>query len=103
MFTWICPTCGREVPPSYDQCPDCVAKGIKQAPQSAEAVPPVATPSLPAPAQVIAPPRSGFAIPTWALAIIFAIVLIGLGAAAIWFFHNSGSGAMASGPAPVAA
>ena len=27
MFSWICPQCGREVPPSYTECPDCVAKG----------------------------------------------------------------------------
>ncbi len=24
MFTWICPQCGREVPPAYNECPDCV-------------------------------------------------------------------------------
>jgi hypothetical protein len=23
MFTWICPQCGREVPPSYAECPNC--------------------------------------------------------------------------------
>jgi hypothetical protein len=23
MFTWICPQCGREVSPSYTECPDC--------------------------------------------------------------------------------
>ena len=23
MFTWICPQCGREVPPSYSECPAC--------------------------------------------------------------------------------
>jgi hypothetical protein len=23
MFTWICPKCGREVPPAYTDCPDC--------------------------------------------------------------------------------
>src|ERR1039458_9205374 len=26
MFTWICPQCGREVPPAYNECPDCTAK-----------------------------------------------------------------------------
>ncbi|HXA49493.1 MAG TPA: hypothetical protein VNV86_04275 [Candidatus Acidoferrum sp.] len=30
MFTWICPQCGREVPPSYTECPDC-AERAKQA------------------------------------------------------------------------
>lgn len=25
MFTWICPKCGSEVPPSYDECPNCKA------------------------------------------------------------------------------
>jgi len=26
MFTYICPKCGREVPPAYSDCPDCAAK-----------------------------------------------------------------------------
>src|SRR5689334_5275888 len=42
MFTWICPKCGREVPPSYDECPDCsvkVAEPTSQPPQNA-ATPP---------------------------------------------------------------
>ena len=26
MFTWICPQCGREVPPAYNECPDCSNK-----------------------------------------------------------------------------
>lgn len=32
MFTWICPQCGREVPPSYTECPDCAAKAAGGAP-----------------------------------------------------------------------
>jgi hypothetical protein len=32
MYTWICPRCGREVPPSSDACPDCVANGKSGAP-----------------------------------------------------------------------
>jgi hypothetical protein len=32
MYTWICPQCGREVPPSSDACPDCVANGKSGAP-----------------------------------------------------------------------
>ena len=39
MFTWICPQCGREVLPSYTECPDCSAKTAAGAP----AAPPAAT------------------------------------------------------------
>ena len=40
MFTWICPQCGREVPPAYDECPDCKERaaqeaGASQPPQAA--------------------------------------------------------------------
>lgn len=31
MFSWICPQCGREVPPSYTECPDCKGKGLSGA------------------------------------------------------------------------
>ena len=46
MFTWICPKCGRDVPPSYSDCPDCTPKPPKAAaPEpkvTAAAPPPVA-------------------------------------------------------------
>jgi hypothetical protein len=32
MFTWICPQCGREVPPAYDECPDCKARAAAAGP-----------------------------------------------------------------------
>src|SRR5580704_786071 len=32
MFTWICPQCGREVPPAYNECPNCSGKPAGQAP-----------------------------------------------------------------------
>ena len=48
MFTWICPQCGREVPPSYTECPDCAAR----AKQAAAAAPP------PQPEQTAGPPVS---------------------------------------------
>lgn len=51
MFTWICPQCGAEVPPSYDECPKCADKA-KAAP--AAVAPPVAAPPQPQP--VAAPP-----------------------------------------------
>ena len=51
MFTWICPQCGREVPPAYYDCPDCSKKA---AAGGDPAAPPQANP--PAPPPVSAPP-----------------------------------------------
>ncbi len=58
MFTWICPQCGREVPPAYEECPDCAARaaaaGAAAPPQPpAEPVPPMQT----APPPAYAPPQ----------------------------------------------
>ena len=52
MFTWICPKCGREVPPAYDECPDCFPKPARTA-----AAPPIsAAEPAPPPAQAVAAP-----------------------------------------------
>jgi hypothetical protein len=57
MFTWICPRCGREVPPSYTECPNCgKAEQASAAGTAAPASPaayasPAAVPPLPAPPQ----------------------------------------------------
>jgi hypothetical protein len=52
MFTWICPQCGREVPPAYTECPDCTRKSQPAAatpPPSTRAIlEPVAAPAAPA-------------------------------------------------------
>ena len=29
MFTWICPQCGKEVPPAYTECPNCAANAAQ--------------------------------------------------------------------------
>src|SRR5262245_15798252 len=62
MFTWICPNCGREVPPSYTECPDC-ADRAKQAAAAPPPQPPAPTPPhqqagpvLPHPVQTAPPP-----------------------------------------------
>ena len=64
MFTWICPQCGREVPPAYNECPDCAAKTAAGSPPAAatagspagSAAPP--QPTLdPAPPPAFAPPQ----------------------------------------------
>jgi hypothetical protein len=46
MFTWICPKCGREVPPAYDDCPDCAA----QANAGTQPGEPATAPAAPVPA-----------------------------------------------------
>ncbi len=116
MFTWICPTCGREVPPSYDKCPDCAAKGIVP-PAEAAAPPPshaaYASPVAPAaplgaiqqpvspaiPQYMPPPPRPG--IPTWLLSILFALAFVGLGAGVYWLVNYFRGGGQASASTPV--
>ncbi len=59
MFTWICPQCGREVPPSYSECPNCAeARKRGTHPQAAPAPSAYPPPSPPAPPvyQAPAPP-----------------------------------------------
>lgn len=41
MFTWICPRCGREVPPAYTECPDCEKAEQPSAAGPTGPVPPV--------------------------------------------------------------
>src|ERR1039458_4361211 len=114
MFTWICPQCGREVPPAYNECPDCAAKTAHGAPPEPPAPPPQ-PPLEPAPQPAFPPPppafrpepppppayepahsqsplfaaapppppppkqRSGAVLPTWALAVLFAMAFLGVG------------------------
>lgn len=44
MFTWICPQCGGEVPPSMDACPRCAPRPAQPAPTAAPEPVPVAAP-----------------------------------------------------------
>jgi hypothetical protein len=111
MFTWICPQCGREVPPAYTECPDCSNKESQPAqPQAAAVAPPPQpeyTPPAPPPpvagqvrvAQYQPPPapapRGG--LPTWLLALLFAFAFLGLGAGIYWVVgYAKGSGTKAS-------
>ncbi len=59
MFTWICPVCGAEVPPSESECPRCAERKRAAAPATPEmpAPPPArATPQAPPPPQAGPPP-----------------------------------------------
>lgn len=59
MFSWICPTCGRDVPPSQTDCPHC-AERAREAAAAAAMAPPMAPPQAgpwqqPMPPQGLAP------------------------------------------------
>jgi hypothetical protein len=119
MFTWICPQCGREVPPSYTDCPDCAAKGkaAPPAPPAAQPPPPAppiqaAAPPPPAaqysappyqpPPQYYQPPPARAGLPTWLMSIIFALAFGGLvlgGYYAVEYFKRDSSAAAHSGAA----
>jgi hypothetical protein len=110
MFTWICPKCGREVPPSYDECPDCTAKPAKPLqeavldepepqpePEAAAPPPPpeaVPTQYAPPPVEYLppvaeaAPPARTAAMPSWLLAIVFALAFVGLVGGAYWLVDH---------------
>ena len=90
MFSWICPQCGREVPPSKSECPDCAERAAQaaaqaqpvpqyqqppQGPPQGWTAPPFAPPYPGAPQQppygapIQPPPQQGWAPPqqqTWA-------------------------------------
>lgn len=59
MFTWICPTCGTEVPPHLNDCPACAAAAQAKAAAAGTAPPsPASYPAVPTPQPVsmAAPP-----------------------------------------------
>jgi len=114
MFTWICPQCGREVPPSYTECPNCTKKtaGSSMAaappPPSAqvhtepppEAVappesapiaaaplaPPIEPPAPPAPSfqHALAPARRSLKLPVWLATVLSAVLIVGIVAGVYW-------------------
>lgn len=66
MFTWICPQCGREVPPSYSECPTCAERkkgGITAAAAPPTPPPPPAPPAVAHQAPPPFPPQATYAPP----------------------------------------
>src|SRR6185503_7701007 len=100
MFTWICPKCKREVPPSYTECPDC-ARQAAGAPADAPAddAPVAPAPAAPPPQVRYAPPVPQGGLPTWLMAILFAGAFGAVGAGIYWVVGNRGD----SGPSRPAA
>src|SRR5262245_56877250 len=112
MFTWICPQCGREVPPSYSECPDCSERAkaaanpqaaapppppIQPVPQPAAPVPQAPpAPVMPAPMpQAAAPPGIQYVYveqkrgqPGWLVALLVAVGLLAIGAGAYYFLPS---------------
>lgn len=58
MFTWICPKCGSEVPPSLNECPKCVPERTYTVwrPSATSAQPETAPPPVQPPAPPPEPP-----------------------------------------------
>lgn len=122
MFTWICPQCGREVPPAYNECPNCVPQQAGQAAPPQQAAPPPAAPPPtvsqavytappPAPAFQQAPPASwmppqqqprGITVPPWLLSIGFAVLFLAVGAGAYFGIRYFSGSSEASTSTPAA-
>ena len=116
MFTWICPQCGREVPPAYNECPDCTGKqaGTTAPPQQTQpqqgqaatvmtAPPPPAGQSAERWPRALPPEPKGIALPPWLMSIVFAILFVALGVGAYFGIkYFSGSGEAATGGPPAA-
>jgi hypothetical protein len=71
MFTWVCPTCGRELDLSTKECPDCTGKPAAGAPPP----PPIS----PAPVAYTAPPEPA-AAPGQSRLLMAGIALLALAA-----------------------
>ncbi len=109
MFTWICPKCGREVPPAYDECPDCAAKAgaVTSSKESLAGSPPMPEPPPPQPASAAPLYRPAQQqTPKWLTAVAVIVILVMAGGAVYWFFgrgQQTQASAVIESPAPAAA
>lgn len=103
MFTWICPNCGAEIPPSLSECPNCAGATPQATPAAAQTRTPP-QPAAPAPARAAgggARPHP----PMWLMAGASALIFIVLAAGAYLVYRHFRGGApqAARPPAPAAA
>jgi len=105
MFTWICPQCGAEVPPSYNDCPQCAERAAQQ--QAAPAAPAAQPRYAPATPQY-AGGQPGVqyvyvkqGLPAWAVTLLVALGLVIVGGALYYYAGNHRRPAVAADEAPV--
>ncbi len=92
MFSWICPQCGSDVPPSQKECPNCAERA------RAAAAAPVAAPL---PLTIVPPQQVPYAwqppqrkpLPTWVMGLGFAVVFIALGTGVYFGIQHFGASA----------
>lgn len=110
MFTWVCPQCGQEVPPSETECPECARRAAepKPAPQpatpahAAAAAPPPARPRPPVvESERIEKKEEDRDLPGWLLAVLFAMGFIALGIGGYYAYKHFTTQAESSTP-PIA-
>ncbi len=94
MFSWICPKCGAEIPPSYADCPNCAAQPPAAAPP-APAPPSAASPGPPA----VRAPATG--VPGWLLSVLFALAFVAILAGGYFAYQKLQSRAGAQPPPTV--
>ena len=66
MFTWICPKCGREVPPAYNDCPNCAEIAAAGALTGSATPPGVVAPPQQSQQGALPPGPRGGRRPLWA-------------------------------------
>jgi hypothetical protein len=104
MFTWICPQCGKEVPPHENECPVCSGKEAPAAPAPEAPSPPPPKPFVPPQPQYealrpAAPPAQPVYVvggqsrgmPGWVVALLVAILACGLGLAGYHILRSRGA------------
>jgi hypothetical protein len=101
MFTWICPKCGREVPPAYNECPTCSGADSQRPPLERRAAPPLEAAEI---AKMFSTPEPSRrrSVPLWLVTIMSALVFVvaGVGGLLVYRFMSRPSGTAAS-PAKV--
>jgi hypothetical protein len=98
MFTWICPQCGREIPPSESECPDCSDRSRARSPNAQSA----AAPPAEAAGALRRPPKPGVSregLPAWLLALLFALGFAALGVGGFYAYRHFSSAGQAPSPA----